>query len=249
MNFFKRLLTVLTATLILSFNSFAIEPDWSGYANILSTVSQGKKDGTDLVLVDYQTLKDNSKLEAVYRQLETFPVDRLTSREEKMAFYINIYNILALKMVLDHWPVDSIKDAGNIFRPVWDKPVGKINGKTISLGEIEHKILRPMGEPRIHFAIVCASISCPDLRNEPYTAAKLNDQLDNQAQGFLNNGDKGLKVGKKDITISKIFDWFEDDFDRSGGVETFIRRYRPYLPKLSIDTSMKYNWSLNEKQQ
>jgi hypothetical protein len=172
----KRLM-VFTALLILSFNSFPAEPNWSAYAEVLKSVSQGTKNNVKLALVDYRALKENGKLEAAYQQLSNFPVTNLSNKEEKLAFYINAYNILALKMVLDHWPIDSIKDVGSLITPVWGKSAGDIDAKTISLDEIENKILRPMGEPRIHFAIVCASVSCPDLRSSPYTASDLNTQL------------------------------------------------------------------------
>ncbi len=201
-------LTAFTALLILSFNIFAAEPDWNAYAEVLKNVSTGTKNNVKLALVDYQTLKENGKLEAAYQQLSSFPVKNLSNKEEKLAFYINAYNILALKTVVDHWPLDSIKDVGNLLSPVWGKPSGSIDDKTVSLDDIENKILRPMGEPRIHFAIVCASVSCPDLRNTPYTASKLNAQLDEQVQKFLTNADKGLRVGDKDIQISRIFGWF-----------------------------------------
>lgn len=95
--------------------------------------------------MDYQALKENGKLEAAYQQLSNFPVKSLSNREEKVAFYINAYNILALKMVLDHWPIESIKDVGSLISPVWGKSAGAIDGKTVSLDEIENKILRPMG--------------------------------------------------------------------------------------------------------
>jgi hypothetical protein len=240
----KRLMA-FTALLMLSFNIFAAEPDWSSYADVLKNVSPGTKNNVKLALVDYQTLKENGKLEAAYQQLSNFPVKNLNSKEEKLAFYINAYNILALKTVIDHWPLDSIKDVGNLLSPVWGKPVGSIDGKTVSLDDIENKILRPMGEPRIHFAIVCASVSCPDLRNTPYTASKLNSQLDEQVQKFLTNADKGLRVGDKDIQISKIFDWFGKDFKPAGGVEAFIRRYRSDLPELPLKEDINYDWNVN----
>ena len=205
----------------------------------------GTKNNVKLVLVDYQTLKENGKLEAAYQQLSSFPVKNLSNKDEKLAFYINAYNILALKTVIDHWPLDSIKDVGNLLSPVWGKPVGSIDGKTVSLDDIENKILRPMGEPRIHFAIVCASVSCPDLRNTPYTASKLNSQLDEQVQKFLTNADKGLRVGDKDIQISKIFDWFGKDFKPAGDVEAFIRRYRSDLPELPLKEDINYDWNVN----
>ncbi|MGH8557393.1 MAG: DUF547 domain-containing protein [Methylococcales bacterium] len=107
---------------------------------------------------------------------------------------MNSYNILAIKMVLDHWPVESIKDAGGLLNPVWNQRAGEIGGEPVTLGQIEHKILRPMGEPRIHFAIVCASVSCPNLYNQPYTAARLNTQLDEQVRGFSGNEEEGMAV-------------------------------------------------------
>jgi Protein of unknown function, DUF547 len=169
----------------------------------------------------------------------------LSSREEKQAFYINAYNILALKMVADHWPAESIKDSGSLLSPVWDKPAGELGGKPGTLGELEHKILRPMGEPRIHLAIVCASVSCPDLRNEPYTAAQLNKQLDEQARNFLANPAKGLKIEKDALHVSQIFDWFEQDFAASGDVKGFIKKYKPDAPDLKIKANLPYDWAVN----
>ncbi len=234
----------LTTLLILSFSTFATEPDWSAYAEALKSVSPGAKNNVKLALVDYLTLKENGKLETAYQHISNFPVKNLSSNDEKLAFYINTYNILALKMVIDHWPLDSIKDVGSLISPVWGKPAGSIDGKTVSLDDIENKTLRPMGEPRIHFAIVCASVSCPDLRNTPYTATKLNVQLDEQVRQFL-AADKGLRVGKDSVQTSKIFDWFGKDFNAVGGVEAFIRRYRTDLPALPLKENINYDWNVN----
>jgi len=240
----KRLMA-LTALLVLSFNTFATEPDWNAYAEVLKSVSPGSKNDVKLALVDYQALKENGKLEAAYQQLSNFPVKNLSNKKEKLAFYINAYNILALKTVVDHWPLDSIKDVGSLISPVWGKSAGSIDGETVSLDDIENKILRPLGEPRIHFAIVCASVSCPDLRNTPYTASNLNAQLDEQIQQFLSNADKGLRVGDESIQISRIFDWFGKDFKPVGGVEAFIRSYRHGLPQLPFKESINYDWDVN----
>ncbi|MFZ4698979.1 MAG: DUF547 domain-containing protein [Candidatus Methylumidiphilus sp.] len=237
---------VLFVALLPAFGVFAGEPDWRGYAEVLqSSVTQGSKHGTQLALVDYAGLKKSGALDAVYRTLAAFPLAELNSREEKLAFYINAYNILALKTVVDHWPVESIKDVGNLIKPVWDKPAGELGGKAVTLGQIEHTVLRPMGEPRIHLAIVCASVSCPDLRNEPYTAAQLDRQLDEQAQRFMDNRGKGLQVADGQIRVSKIFDWFGKDFDKSGGVEAFVRRYRPQLPSMPVEADIAYDWAVN----
>ena len=238
-------LALVISFLFITFNVAAEEPDWTSYQAVLNHVKSGEKNGVALMQVDYQTIKTNGSLDKAYQQLSIFKIERLSNRNEKLAFYINAYNILALKKVVDHWPTKSIKDSGSFFSPVWDKPAGSLHGKTITLGQIEHKILRPMGEPRIHLAIVCASVSCPDLRNEPYTAEKLNTQLDDQTKQFLNNSGKGLKVEKKAIRVSKIFDWFEEDFGGNEGVTKFIKRYRTDLPAFNVKANIPYDWNVN----
>jgi len=245
MRFIKTLLFAVLLNLSLSFSSFADSPDWGDYAQVLQAVKMGKKHDTPLALVDYQALKKSGQLAAAYRQIQAFPVETLAGKEEKLAFYINAYNILALKTVLDHWPVASIKDVGNLLSPVWGKTAGVIGQKEVSLDAIENEILRPLADPRIHFAIVCASVSCPDLRTEPYTAEKLNAQLDEQVSLFLKNPKKGLVDDGKVIHVSKIFDWFDQDFKVAGGVDAFIRRHRKSLPELPIKADIPYDWAVN----
>ncbi len=238
-------LTLAIAPLFLVTNVVAEEPNWTSYQFVLNHVKPGIKNEVSLMQVDYQTIKTDGSLDKAYQALSSFNLERLSNRQEKLSFYINAYNILALKKVVDHWPTKSIKDSGSFFSPVWDKPAGSLGGETVSLGQVEHKILRPMGEPRIHLAIVCASVSCPDLRGEPYTAAKLNQQLDDQARQFLNNQGKGLKIEENVIHISKIFDWFEQDFENQGGVRAFIKRYREELPQTKIKANISYDWATN----
>jgi hypothetical protein len=239
------LMTFFTALLWFSGPVSAEEPDWSDYRTVLAHVKPGTKNGIKLMLVDYPALKANGSLDKAYQALSSFDLKRLSGRDEQLAFNINAYNILALKTVVDHWPLDSIKDVGSLLSPVWDKSAGELGGKTVSLGEVEHKILRPMGEPRIHLAIVCASVSCPDLRDEPYTASQLLAQLDDQARRFLDNPGKGLIVGKDKLQVSQIFDWFERDFAAGGGVAAFIKHYHANLPDLKIKTNIDYDWSIN----
>lgn len=223
----------------------ADEPEWGHYESVLKHIRPGVKNGVALTLVDYQNLNRNGSLEKAYLDISNFQLDKINNRNEKLSFYINAYNIFALKMIADHWPTASIKDLGRWYSPVWSKTAGMIDGKAVSLGYIEHKVLRLMGEPRIHFAIVCASVSCPDLRNEPYTAKKIDQQLDDQAQQFLNNQGKGLLIDDDSIRISKIFDWFEEDFNQVGGVATFIKAYRPGLLGLKVKTDISYDWAVN----
>jgi len=205
--------------------------------------------------VRYSDLKKDPAYSKLIGDLKSFSPATLKTPKEKRAFWINVYNIMAVKMVLDHYPVDSIRDAGGVTKSVWKKKVGVVGGKEVTLHQIEHEILRKMGDPRIHAAIVCASVSCPDLRKEAYTKERLDAQLDDQLRRFLANRGKGLQVdrGKGRITLSKIFDWFEDDFEPKGGVLPFLARYvpeqdRPLLKKGDAEVSyLDYNWDLNKR--
>ncbi len=226
----------------------AQQPDWTDYEQVLSHLKSGKKHDIDLILVDYPSIRAEGSLQRAYETIANFDTTQLKTQQEKLAFYINAYNILALKMVADHWPLESIKDVGSLFRSVWKQPAGQLSGRAITLGELEHQILRPMGEPRIHLAIVCASVSCPDLRREPYRPEILAQQLDDQAVRFLHNAGKGLRIEDHVIRISKIFDWFEEDFDKSGGVSVFIHHYRPDLAAYPIKANLPYDWSVNSLQ-
>jgi len=227
----------------------AKEPNWTEYSALLKKyVSAGRIKNVDLMMVDYEGFKTDAAFHRVVSQLDAFDTQQLVTRNEKLAFYINAYNILAIKVVLDHWPVDSIKDVGGLFSPVWKKNAGEINRKIVTLHEIEHEILRKMAEPRIHMAIVCASVSCPDLRNEAYTAAQLEQQLDDQTKKFLANAGKGLYVKRNVAYVSKIFDWFEEDFSIYGGVKGFIQKYQPVLSAVSdVEADIDYDWQLNIK--
>jgi len=245
----KRVCILLMTILLSSLPAMSVakEPDWSAYEKLLSNyVKPGVKNGVNLNSVDYHEIKASPLLRKAVAKIEAFKPSELSSKEERLAFYINAYNIYAIKMVVDHLPLKSIKDVGSFFSSVWKKDIGRIDGQVISLDEIEHDILRPMGEPRIHMAIVCASVSCPDLRQEPYTAKNLSHQLDDQSKSFLRNAKKGLNVNGNELYISKIFDWFEDDFDAVGGVKQFVLSHRQSLhPNVKIKSYLPYDWNLN----
>lgn len=199
---------------------------------------------------DYAAILKSSEFDKLVGNLESFSPEGLHGRDEAMAFWINVYNIFAVKMVRDHFPVASIKDVGSIFSSVWSMPSGKIGGKIYTLNDIENKILRPMHEPAIHFAIVCASISCPDLRAEAYTASALKDQLKSQAKRFLENGEKGMRVDreKKTVHLSMIFNWYEKDFAGAGGIIGFLNSEwggDRNIPTGYAIKYMPYNWNLN----
>ena len=210
-------------------------------------------DGVLINAVDYSNLKKDPLFSDLASRLSSYSLESLESRKSKLTFWINVYNILAAKMITDHYPIESIKDAGSLFKSVWKQGAGKVGGKERTLNDIEHKILRKMNEPRIHVAIVCASVSCPDLRLEAYTLENLNEQLDDQMEKFLQSREKGMKLdGKKNrVYLSSIFNWFEEDFESKGGILNYISQYVPAEEKKALNNYklkilyMDYNWKIN----
>ncbi|MBT7195838.1 MAG: DUF547 domain-containing protein [Nitrospina sp.] len=210
-------------------------------------------DGVLINAIDYDRLKKDSVFLGLASRLKDYPLENLQSQESRLTFWINVYNILAAKMITDHYPIESIKDVGSIFKSVWKRPAGNVGGEERTLNDIEHEILRKMDEPRIHVAIVCASVSCPDLRPESYKVEKLSDQLDDQMKKFLLSREKGMKLDEKKnrVYLSSIFKWFADDFESRGGVLKFISQYvspekRKVLSNSKIKISyLDYNWRIN----
>ncbi len=215
--------------------------------------------------VNYQSLLSEKSFDKYLDQLKNTNPDTIKNSNDKMAFWINAYNAYTLKIILDNYPVESINDLhsgglilGSIFNTtVWDKDFVIINNKETSLSNIEHKILRKkFNEPRIHFAIVCASISCPPLRDEAFEGYKLDKQLTDQAKLFLDDETRNeFDINKKEAEISKIFDWFEEDFgDDDEKPLLFISKYVSDKISNSIKSNVSdwdigyldYNWKLNE---
>ena len=238
------LVTLLLCTLALP--CAAQEADWSDYAALLAAhVKPGTRHGIALNRVDYGALGADPRFAAALAALSRFQTIKLANKNEKLAFYLNAYNLLALKTVVLHRPLHSIKDVGNFFSPVWKREVGTLDGRAVSLDDIENGRLRGQGEPRIHMAIVCASVSCPDLREEPYRAATLAAQLDDQARTFLANPGKGLRIDGDTAHVSKIFKWFSADFDATGGVAAFIAKHHGLPIGTKINADLDYDWRLN----
>lgn len=227
------------------------------YARLLKAhVRPGVSGGIRLNLVDYRAVKADPAYPLALAALAEARVESLGSDAERQAFWINAYNLLAIKAVLDQYPTSSIKDGGSLLSPIWKKSIGAVGGTPYSLDAIEHGILRKaFKEPRVHFAIVCASLSCPDLRPEPFEAARLASQLDGQVAAFLSNPTKGLEPGHDGRTarVSSIFKWFARDFEGSGGVAAFIRaKAGPEVAtriRALTDAGLSYldyDWSLND---
>lgn len=198
--------------------------------------SFGKKDGITLVVVDYSKLKDDPKFEKLLVEVREVKIKKIEGDELK-AFWINTYNIGAVKMIVDNYPIDGIKDAGSIFKLVWKKEIIEVEDKIYSLDEIENQILRKTGDELIHFAIVCASVSCPDLKMSAYRGENLDGQLLDQKLKFVVEKSKGIYRKGDIVYLSKIFKWYKKDFGN-------IRRYLD----ISEDKKIKYldyNWDLN----
>lgn len=212
--------------------------DFSGeYAKILSSYvsSSGK--------VNYASIKKNTEMldQAISHYQDNTPKSAWSSNQ-KLAYWINAYNLFTIKLIVDNYPVSSIKNiAGG--KP-WDKKFIVLDGKTMSLNEIENGIIRKQfNEPRIHFAVNCASISCPKLLNQEYTSSNLNSLLEKQAKRYINDKNENTFTSNS-AKISNIFDWYKGDFD--GGVIPFLNKYLASpLPLDAKITYEEYNWNLN----
>ncbi|WP_027880972.1 DUF547 domain-containing protein [Mesoflavibacter zeaxanthinifaciens] len=193
--------------------------------------------------VNYKSFKkDSVKLKDYISYLaKNTPSDDAT-KNEKLAYWINQYNVLTVDLIVRHYPIKSIKDIKN----PWKQRLWKTANLSYNLDEIEHDILRKMNEPRIHFAIVCASISCPKLQNKAFKANTLDAQLTKATKEFLADNTKN-EITKNQLKLSKIFKWFRKDFETNGSVIDFINQYT--LTTISKDAKINYqdyNWNLNE---
>ena len=195
-------------------------------------------------IVNYKSLLNQRALLKQYlAQISAQHPSDEWGRDEKLTYWINTYNAFTIELILNNYPVKSIKD---INKP-WDQRIIAIQGKKYSLNDIEHKILRKeFNEPKIHFAIVCASVSCPQLRNEAYNPERLLAQLRDQARKFVNDPTRN-NITSSSVQISKIFDWFKDDFTVDRNLIQFLNIYsKVKIPPSTKIAYLEYNWGLNE---
>ncbi len=256
----KLLIVVLLMLMLIQFSALGVGEDPGLHKTWETLLQKHVKKGR----VNYKGFaKDVEQLDNYLEMLENVNIFSF-SREQKLAFWINAYNAFTVKLILDHYPVKSIR---NISRP-WKQRVWKAAGEILSLNDIEHKKLRKeLKDPRVHFAIVCASIGCPNLQSFAFSGDRVNDQLDQAARQFF--GDHKHFHIEEDgststtststitifISISKIFEWFGKDFgkDKNGRI-AFILRYleTPDVEKIKKAASIKmkylsYDWNLNEQ--
>lgn len=236
----KVLFTLFLAVLLIQ--PIAAQIDHGPYSELL------KKHVSPQGNVNYQGfLKDQKVLDSYLTKLSEQKPSKNWSRNEKMSFWINAYNAFTIKAILNHYPIKSIT---HIKVPgaenIWKSKFFSIGGKPMSLDEIENGILRvEFDDPRIHFAINCASISCPILLNEAYTAERLNVQLTEQTKKFLKDSTKN-QLSENQVKLSSIFDWFKSDFTKNVSLIDFINKYADVkVSKQASISFMEYDWNLN----
>ncbi len=210
------------------------------------------KDG----LVRYAALKSEPRLDVYLAKLAAAKPEALSGRAEQIAFWINAYNAYTLKLIVDHHPVASIRDIPHAgAESVWDLPVARVAGATYSLNAIEHEILRGQyKEPLIHYAVVCAAVSCPTLRAEAFTGDCLYEQIGEQARSFLASHNR-FDGKTRRAQLSQIFQWFAVDF--GGDAPAVLAALAPFAPE-AVSKSLAqgsagwtvvyldYDWALNE---
>jgi len=236
-------------------------PDHAVFAEVLAAhVSRGTVSGVEASLVDYASLvKDPSKLREYLVQLCHVDLSSLQPKEA-LALLANAYNALMLSVVVRHRPPRSVRDIPD----VWSAKIGTVGGRSVSLDDVEHDLIRGEKPPdpngalskrgglqgRMHAGLVCASLSCPDLLSKPFLAETLDAQLTDATQKWLANPTKNRRTGDaNDLQLSKIFDWYARDFIAAKGtVLSFVRTYhKPWagMPDDTVISFIEYNWNLN----
>ncbi len=200
------------------------------------------------------SVADKEALAGYVRMLESTRVSSL-NRREQAAYWINLYNALTVKLIAERYPVASIRDIrlGGLFSGgPWDAALARVEGEDLSLNDIEHRILRPIwNDPRIHYAVNCASLGCPSLQSRAYSGATLESLLEKGAREYINSP-RGVRLEGGRLTLSSIYSWFAEDFgDGREGLFAHLGRYadpalaaglKSYAGKIYYD----YDWKLNE---
>lgn len=226
----------------------------SAWDRFLSAYVSRGSDGVALVAYGRVSGKDKQALVAYLADLSSVSISGY-SRKEQLAYWINLYNALTVKTVLDHYPVKSIRDIdlspGPFSSGPWKRKLVKVEGQGISLDDIEHRILRPIWkDPRIHYALNCASIGCPNLQDRAFSAKGAQRLLDKAARDYVNNR-RGAQVAGDQLILSSIYAWFESDFAVDGGAIAHLKRYAAPALEAKLEgfdeaDDYVYDWRLND---
>ncbi len=221
------------------------------FADIVSLQEEAhallKQRVSDQGMVDYQSILNNrDRVDELYQQIGDISLTDASDAEKK-AFYINAYNVATIHQVIENYPIASPTDVDGFF----DKKKHTVAGEQLTLNELEKtKLLAPYQDPRVHFVLVCAAMSCPPLADFAYEADKLEEQLEEKTRQALNN-DAFVQVmsDKKRVELSKIFEWYQGDFtQQSPSLIAYVNQYRDQ--KIPTDYQIghyEYDWSLNKQ--
>lgn len=203
--------------------------------------------------VDYEGfIRDSTKFYQYLSLLSAnHPNRKHWTDEESLAYWINAYNAFTVQLIIEHYPVEGIKDIKSgigFVNSVWDISFIEIEGQEYDLNNIEHNIIRKkFFDPRIHASVVCASRSCPKLRPEAFTAERLDEQMTEQMTGFINDKTRNNVISSDKAELSKIFNWYGGDFTKNGSLIEYINKYSTTKLNNGADiTWLDYDWGLNE---
>ena len=232
-----------------------LQIEHSGWDKFLEQYVLPGKDGINRVSYSRVSDTDRQQLKNYIASLEQLPIRRY-SREQQLAYWINLYNALTVYVILQHYPVNSIRDIdispGFFADGPWGKKLLTIEGQAVSLNDIEHRILRPLWQdPRLHYALNCASLGCPNLSTNAFHADTLDAMLDQGAAAYVNNP-RGVMLKNGKLYVSSIYSWFRDDFGESDtAVIDHLKLYaspalQNTLSGIEHIAGDDYNWSLND---
>ncbi|MEN8723411.1 MAG: DUF547 domain-containing protein [Alphaproteobacteria bacterium] len=234
-------------------NSAEFSADHSPWGQLLGTYVSAHKDGVNRFDYGAVTTQDRATLDAYLEMLASKPVSK-AARGQQMAFWINLYNALTVQVILDNYPVDSIRQITNGFLSFgpWKVKRITVEGQQLSLDAIEHDILRPQfRDPRIHYAVNCASWGCPNLQQQAFTADNLELLLDQGARAYINH-ERGVTISDAGrLIVSSIYDWFKADFGHDD--DQVLGHIRTYADAALLDAlsghdaidGYEYDWTLN----
>ena len=226
--------------------------DHASWNNWLKSFVSTDVDGVNRVAYGSVTQSDRKLLKTYIDHLTSLQISDY-NRDQQLAYWINLYNALTIDIVLEHYPLDSIREISSGFfsSGPWRLKLAKIEGEALTLDDIEHRILRPVWQdPRIHYAVNCASRGCPNLQLSAFTAENTETLLDKAARDFINSP-RGAEVIDNKLRVSRIYDWFEKDF---GGNETGVIRHLLQYASGDLATALgliedidtyAYDWQIN----
>jgi len=229
--------------------------DHGAWDAFLAAYVSEAEDGVNRVAYARVTDTDKEALGAYVARLAAIPISRY-DRAEQRAYWINSYNALTVQIILDHYPVESIREIdispGLFADGPWDKTLVQVEGVAISLNDIEHRILRPIWrDPRLHYAVNCASVGCPNLQPVAFTAANAESLLESAARAYINHP-RGARIVGGDLAVSSIYVWFQEDFGNGdAGVIAHVRQYADPdlaagLNAIKRISGHDYDWHLND---